>query len=55
MKLGDKVIITKGEYKNAIRYITSILGDQVVVQPNENADRRVFNKSEIRVLSAEDD
>jgi hypothetical protein len=55
MKLGDKVIITKGAYKNAIGYIIAIWGDQITVEPNENADPRIFNKDEIRIINANND
>ena len=55
MKLGDKVIITKGEYKNAIGYIIAIFDNSIIVEPDENADTRTFDKSEIRIISPEDD
>jgi hypothetical protein len=55
MRIGDKVIITKGAYKNAIGYIIAIWGSQVTVEPDENADPRVFDKSEIRIINPEDD
>lgn len=50
MKVGDKVKIISGEYKGAIGYITSILRDYVTVEPDTNADRRIFYKKEVKVI-----
>lgn len=50
MKVGDKVKIIKGDYKGAIGYVSSIWGEYITVNPDVNADSRVFHKSELKVV-----
>jgi hypothetical protein len=50
MKVGDKVRIIKGDYRNAEGTISSIYGDTIAVQPNENADTRCFHPSHVKVI-----
>ena len=47
LKVGDKVKIIKGGYKNCKGTITTIWGDIVTVEPNERADARQFHLDEL--------
>lgn len=55
MKLGDKVIVIKGSYKNCqgtVVGITYSFGKKIIcVEPNERADDRTFWETELKVIT----
>lgn len=51
MKLRDRVQVISGCYKGAKGTVVSVWGTSISVEPNENADVRIFNIKALKVIT----
>lgn len=51
MKNGDRVQVISGCYKGAKGTVVGVWGTAISVEPNENADVRILNIKDLKVIT----
>lgn len=54
LKIGDRVLVVLGGYTGAKGTVSSVWGNVVSVDPNENADTRQFHYGELKKITEAD-